>query len=151
MQQFRGFQGIGRLACIGLLLVVSACSRSDPEQAVRAQVDALQQAIDARDAGAVEDLLAEDFIGNEGMDRRGAKQLAAALFLRHREIDARLGPVTVELRGEGEAIARFSVLATGGSGGLLPEQGQVYQVQTGWRLQDGDWKLLNASWTPPGV
>ena len=151
MQQFRGFQGIGRLACMGLLLVVSACSRSDPEQAVRAQVDALQQAIDARDAGAVEDLLAEDFIGNEGMDRRSAKQLAAGVFLRHREIGARLGPVTVELRGEREAIARFSVLATGGSGGLLPEQGQVYQVQTGWRLQDGDWKLLNASWTPPGV
>ena len=151
MQQFCGFQGICRLACMGLLLIVSACSRSDPEQAVRAQVDALQQAIDARDAGAVEDLLAEDFIGNEGMDRRGAKQLAAAVFLRHREIGARLGPVTVELRGEGEAIARFSVLATGGSGGLLPEQGQVYQVQTGWRLQDGDWKLLNASWAPPGV
>ena len=151
MQQFRGFPGIGRLACIGLVLVVSACWRSDPEQAVRAQVEALQQAIDARDAGAVEDLLAEDFIGNEGMDRRGAKQLAAGVFLRHREIGARLGPVTVELRGEGEAIARFSVLATGGSGGLLPEQGQVYQVQTGWRLQDGDWKLLNASWTPPGV
>ena len=151
MQQFRGFPGIGRLACIGLVLVVSACSRSDPEQAVRAQVDALQEAIDARDAGAVEDLLAEDFIGNEGLDRRGAKQLAAGVFLRHREIGARLGPVTVELRGKGEAIARFSVLATGGSGGLLPEQGQVYQVQTGWRLQDGDWKLLNASWTPPGV
>ena len=151
MQQFCGFQGICRLACMGLLLIVSACSRSDPEQAVRAQLEALQQAIDARDAGAVEDLLAEDFIGNEGMDRRGAKQLAAAVFLRHREIGARLGPVTVELRGEGEAIARFSVLATGGSGGLLPEQGQVYQVQTGWRLQDGDWKLLNASWTPPGV
>lgn len=151
MQQFCGFQGICRLACMGLLLIVSACSRSDPEQAVRAQLEALQQAIDARDAGAVEDLLAEDFIGNEGMDRRSAKQLAAGVFLRHREIGARLGPVTVDLRGQGEAIARFSVLATGGSGGLLPEQRQVYQVQTGWRLQDGDWKLLNASWTPPGV
>lgn len=151
MQQIRGFQRIGRLVCMALLLVLAGCSRSDPEQAVRAQLEVLQQAIDARDAGAVADLLAEDFIGNDGLDRRGAKQLAAGVFLRHREVGARLGPVTVELRGEGEAIARFSVLATGGSGGLLPEQGQVYQVETGWRLQDGDWKLLNASWTPSGI
>ena len=151
MQQIRGFQRIGRLVCMALLLVLAGCSRSDPEQAVRAQLEVLQQAIDARDAGAVADLLAEDFIGNDGLDRRGAKQLAAGVFLRHREVGARLGPITVELRGEGEAIARFSVLATGGSGGLLPEQGQVYQVETGWRLQDGDWKLLNARWTPPGM
>ncbi|MBN8260720.1 MAG: nuclear transport factor 2 family protein [Xanthomonadales bacterium] len=151
MQQIRGFQRIGRLVCMALLLVLAGCSRGDPEQAVRAQLEVLQQAIDARDAGAVADLLAEDFIGNDGLDRRGAKQLAAGVFLRHREVGARLGPVTVELRGEGEAIARFSVLATGGSGGLLPEQGQVYQVETGWRLQDGDWKLLNASWTPSGI
>ena len=148
MQQFRGFPGIGRLACIGLLLVVSACSRSDPEQAVRAQVEALQQAIDARDAGAVEDLLAEDFIGNEGMDRRGARQLAAGVFLRHREVAARIGLVEVELRGQDDAVARFQVLATGGSGGVLPERGQAYQVETGWRLIDGEWKLRNASWKP---
>ena len=148
MQQFRGFQGIATLACVGLLLVLAACSRIDPEQAVRAQVDALQQAIDARDAGAVEDLLAEDFIGNEEMDRRGAKQLAAAVFLRHREVAARIGPVEVELRGQDDAVARFQVLATGGSGGLLPERGQAYQVETGWRLIDGEWKLRNASWKP---
>lgn len=151
MQQIRGFQHIRRVVCMALLLVLAGCSRSDPEQAVRAQLEVLQQAIDARDAGAVADLLAEDFVGNDGLDRRGAKQLAAGVFLRHREVGARLGPITVELRGEGEAIARFSLLATGGSGGLLPGQGQVYQVETGWRLQDGDWKLLNASWTPPGM
>ena len=95
--------------------------------------------------------MAQPDLGTDLRALSGAKQLAAGVFLRHREIGARLGPVTVEPRGEREAIARFSVLATGGSGGLLPEQGQVYQVQTGWRLQDGDWKLLNASWTPPGV
>ena len=151
MQQSRGFQPIRTLLTAWLVLLLGACSVSDREQQLRQQISALQEAIDRRDAGDVEALLADDFVGNEGMDRRGARQLAAAVFLRHREIGARLGPVTVELRGEREAIARFSVLATGGSGGLLPEQGQVYQVQTGWRLQDGDWKLLNASWTPPGV
>ena len=61
---------------------------------------------------------------------------------------ARGGPVSVALRGDRDAIARFTVLATGGSGSALPERGQLYQVETGWRLVDGDWRLLSAEWTP---
>ena len=61
---------------------------------------------------------------------------------------ARIGLVEIELRGQDDAVARFQVLATGGSGGLLPERGQAYQVETGWRLIDGEWKLRNASWKP---
>jgi len=151
MQQSRTFQRMA--TCITLLLAIAlaGCGGDSPQQAVRQRVAALQAAIDARDAGDIEDLLASDFVGNQGLDRRGARQLAAAMFLRHREVAARVGPVSVDLRGEGEAIARFSVLATGGSGGMLPEQGQVYQFETGWRRVDGEWKLLTASWTPDFV
>ena len=148
MQQFRPLQRFAIGLTLVLAVALGACGVERPEQAVRAQVAALQAAIDARDAGDIEALLAQDFVGNEGLDRRGARQLAAAVFLRHREVAAKVGPVSVEMRGEGEAIARFSVLATGGSGGLLPEQGQVYQFETGWRLVDGEWRLLTASWTP---
>ena len=148
MQQFRGFQRAVAAMAVITALMVAACSKDDPEQAVRLQVEAMKAAIDARDAGDVEDLLAEDFVGNDGMDRRAIRQLAAGVFLRHREIAAKVGPVSVELRGESDAIARFSVLATGGSGGFLPQSGQVYQVETGWRLVDGEWKLLSANWTP---
>lgn len=148
MQQSRGFQPIRVLLTAWLVLLVGACSVSDREQQLRQQISALQEAIDRRDVGDVEALLADDFVGNEGMDRRGARQLAAAVFLRHREVAARIGPVEVELRGQDDAVARFPVLATGGSGGLLPESGQAYQVETGWRLIDGEWKLRNASWKP---
>lgn len=148
MQQFRGSQQIRQILLAIALAMLAACGRDTPEQAVRKQVDAMQAAIDTRDAGDIGGLLADDFIGNEGMDKRAARQLAAAMFLRHRDIGAKVGPVRVELRGDSDAIARFSVLATGGSGGLLPDSGQVYQVETGWRLVDGEWKLLNASWTP---
>lgn len=148
MQQFRGFQRAVAGMAVTTALLVAGCGKDDPEQAVRLQVEAMQAAIDARDAGDVEDLLARDFVGNEGMDRRAIRQLAAGVFLRHRQVAAKVGPVSVELRGESDAIARFSVLATGGSGGFLPESGQVYQVETGWRLVDGEWKLINASWTP---
>lgn len=115
---------------------------------MRKQVEAMQSAIDARDARAVDDLLADDFVGNDGLDKRGTRQLAVGMFLRYRDVSAKIGPATVELRGERDAVARFSVLATGGSGGLLPDSGQVYQVETGWRLIDGEWKLLSAEWKP---
>ena len=149
MQQLRWIERLRMLAlACALITTMSACSRVPAEQAVRKQLEVLQSAIDARDAGAVHELLADDFVGNHGMDRRQARQLAVAVFLQHREIGARLGPVTVEMRGETEATAKFSVLATGGKGGLLPETGQVFEVETGWRQIDGEWRLLNAHWTP---
>ncbi len=148
MQQFRDLQRFGLMLVVIVMMACAACSRGTPEQAVRKQVEAMQVAIDARDAGAVNNLLAEDFVGNDGMDQRGARQLAAGVFLRYRDIGAKIGPVDVELRGDADAIARFSVLATGGSGGLLPDSGQVFDVETGWRLVDGEWRLLNANWKP---
>ena len=148
MQQSCGFQRFAMLACAVLAMCLVACARPDAEAGVSAGVARLQEAIDARDAGDIEALLAEDFIGNDGLDRQGARRLAAGVFLRYRDVAAVLGPVTVELRGDRDAIARFTVLATGGSGSALPERGQLYQVETGWRLVDGDWRLLSAEWTP---
>ena len=104
-------QRFDRLAMVAAL-ALAACGRDTPEQAVRKQVDAIQAAIDARDAGAVHDLLAAEFVGNDGMDRRAVRQLAAAVFLRHRDVNAKVGPVDVELRGESDAIARFSSMST---------------------------------------
>ena len=80
---------------LALALFVAGCTRPPPEQAVRAQLQALQAAIDVRDS---------------------------------------------------DAVARFNLLATGGAGGLLPESGQAYRVETGWRLVDGEWRLRSASW-----
>ncbi len=149
MQHFPLNKNFYELAVLCVLIAaLTACSKSPPEQAVRQQLKALQSAIDTRDAGAMHDLLAGDFIGNHGMDRRSARQLALAVFLRHRAVGARLGPVTVETRSETEATAKFSLLATGGDGGLLPRSGQVFDVETGWQLEDGKWRLLNARWKP---
>lgn len=131
-----------------LLLALASCSSPPPEQAVRAQIAAMQAAIDAKDAGKVGDLLAEDFVGNDGMDKRGARRMATGIFLQYRNVTGRIGPVTVELRGADDAIARFTVLATAGSGGLVPQDGQVFEVETGWHREGSDWLLRSASWKP---
>ena len=35
-----------------------------------------------------------------------------------------------------------------GNSRLLPESGQVYDVRSGWRLRDGEWRMTSIEWTP---
>ncbi|MEO6365669.1 MAG: DUF4440 domain-containing protein [Luteimonas sp.] len=130
-----------------LLWVGAGCSRSDTEQALRASVAGLQAAVAARDATAIEDVLAEDFVGPDGLDRQGARRMAQLMFLQHHQVAATLGPLEIALQDD-HATVRFTAVLTGGAGGWLPQTGQLYDVRTGWRLQEGDWRLTSATWTP---
>lgn len=140
-------QAWSRIACAGLLALLAACSRPAPEEALRATIAEMQAAVEARDASALQDRLAEDFIGPESMDRDGARRLAQVVFLRNRRIGATLGPLDVTMQGE-TATVRFTAGLTGGSGPLLPESAQVYDVTTGWRMRGGAWELVSVDWEP---
>ena len=129
------------------LLVPASCSRSDPEAALREAMASLQSALEQRDAAAMQQQLADDFIGNDGLDRDGARRLAAMYLLRHRDVGVTTGPLDVDMAAE-HATVRFTAVLRGGSGRALPDAAQVYDVETGWRLEGGDWKLASARWTP---
>jgi hypothetical protein len=114
------------------LLVLCGCKRAAPEEALRRNIAQMQEAVSERDAGALSDGIAPDFIGPNGMGREDAGRLARVVFLRNKHVGVTLGPLDVAM----------------GGGGLLPDNGQVYDVTTTWR-QDGDaWVLLSAEWTP---
>jgi hypothetical protein len=130
-----------------MLIVLAACARTPPEQALREAMSDLQGAIEQRDAAAVGALLADDFIGPEGLDRDGARRLAQGLFLRYRDVGARIGPLDIAMQ-ERHARVRFDAVVSGGAGALLPETGQIYDVDTGWRLEGGQWGLVSADWRP---
>lgn len=142
-----GSRGVHLLLIVGLLLG-AACSRSDPEQALRQQLAQMQAAIEARDAGALQRSLAEDFIGNEGMDRRQARAMAMLVMQRHQSLGVTFGPLDVRMQPPGTATVGFTVMTTGGSGGLIPERMQAYTVETAWREVDGEWRLYHAAWSP---
>lgn len=138
-----------RFAASLLLLLVAAalasCQRSPPEQRLRESVQSLQELIQRRDAASMDEWLAEDFIGPGGLDRDGARRLAQVMYLRHRSIDVALGPMQVELQPE-HATVEFTALLTGGSGGLLPDSGRLFNVTTGWRMDGNRWQLTSAQW-----
>ncbi|MGY0504227.1 nuclear transport factor 2 family protein [Luteimonas sp. e5] len=138
------------LLAAGVLMLAAGCRKPDEEQRLRQQVAVLQEAITTREAGTLNEVLAENFVGPDGMDRREARRLAAAMFLRHRDITLRSGPLDVEMQGEDSARVATTVWVSGGSGGLLPEQAQLYRFDSGWRLQKGQWRLVSAQWQRAG-
>ncbi len=134
---------------IACLVGMAACTRAGPEDAIRAQVAALQSAIEQRSASDVADVLDEDFIGPQSMDRRAARQMAAVLMLRHQRIGVLMGPVEVALQGNDRATVRTRAALTGGEGSaLLPDSAQAWRIESGWRLRDGVWRVTSLDWTP---
>jgi hypothetical protein len=127
-----------------LLVAAAGCSREPPEEALRATIASMQAAAEARDAEALVESFAEDFAGPGNMDRDQFRRYVALVWLRNREVSVQLGPLDVELVGE-RARVGFTA-ATAGGDGFLPDRAQVYQVRTGWRLDDGEWKLISAEW-----
>lgn len=127
-------------------LLVAACGRTPDEQRIREAIAAMEAAVEARNPRDFMAHVADDFVGSDsGFDRAGLHNLLRAQFLRNQAVGVLIGPVDVTLQPP-RATARMSVTLTGGSGGLLPERGAIYAVETGWKQVDGEWLCLSASW-----
>lgn len=134
----------------GMAMLASACTRTAPEQALRDTVAAMQQHIASRDASALHALIDEEFVGPEGMDRRGARQMATVTMLRHRSVGVTSGPLDLQLQGDDRASVRTTVVLTGGSGAALPDSARAYRIDSAWRRRGDDWRLLSLHWEPVG-
>lgn len=130
--------------CAAVLL--TACSRPSDEQRIRDAIAAMEAAAQSRNPRDFMEHVAEDFVGRDaGFDRAALHNLLRAQFLRNDKIGVLIGPIEVTLQPP-RATARMSVTLTGGSAGLIPERGAIYDVDTGWKQSGGDWQLLSADW-----
>jgi hypothetical protein len=128
-----------------LCAVLGGCDSTPPEAKLRATIAQMQADGEAHKVAAVMDSVAEDFGGPEGMDRKQLQRFLTFTSMSNQALGVTLGPMDVEVMGE-RATAKFTLYATGGSGGLLPDRAQVYDVTTGWKLVGGEWKLISANW-----
>lgn len=133
-----------------LALALAACAREPSEEALRRTLDAVEMAGEERDVGEFMEHVAGDFVGNSSeYDRGGLDRLLRAVALRHQDISVVRSGLEIEMHGE-RAIVRMQILVTGGSGGLLPDAGQLFETESAWRFVDGQWKLGSAKWKPVG-
>ena len=133
------------LAVALALLAVAGCSRDDPQAELEAAVQALQDSLEAKRAGAVLDQLTPEFRAQSELDREWAKRTMTVLFLQNANVKvmalARSSRITGETSGETDA----QVVLAGGQG-LLPERASPYSVKLQWRREDRRWRLARLDW-----
>lgn len=130
---------------VASLLLAGGCARPDPEQALRDRIAAMQEAARERSASGVLAGIDDDFSGPHGLDREGLGRLVRLQFMQHGSVGVRLGPLDVEMFEE-RARVRFTAVLTGGSGRFVPDTGRIYNVETAWRRDGNDWRLITAQW-----
>jgi hypothetical protein len=134
------------LLCV-IALGLAGCGGDPDEAALRERIDALQVAGEAGEIGTLMDAIADDFTGRGGSyDRLQLRAMLTALTRRHQDIGVTRLNTSVEMRGA-HASATLQLLLTGGSGGLLPEQGRAMELRTRWRVDGGEWMLIEADWS----
>lgn len=90
--------------------------------------------------------VADSFNGQQGsMDRREFHRFMLFQINQNRRMQAQFFPIFVQETGENTASAHFKLLVTGGNG-LLPESGQLFEVETLWLRDGNDWLLNGADW-----
>jgi hypothetical protein len=144
-----------KLAIAGSLLLsglLAACSsETSLEQQIVATLNDMEAHIEAGERGDIMDYVADDFRGQGGeLNHDQLNGLLLYQLRRYQRVHAQLLPVSVQPAGLDEAEASFQILLTGGAG-LLPVSGQLYQVSSLWRYQDGQWLLQSAMWQPANV
>ena len=133
------------LAALVAALLTTACARTPDEVQVRQAIEKAVSAAERGDAGDLGSVLDKDFEGNAGeLDRRQLTGMLRVQHLRGEKLRVLLGPVNVESRGD-RLVASFTV-TLGGGGRMLPERLGVYQVETAWKHEAGDWLCYSATW-----
>jgi hypothetical protein len=132
------------LIILGLL---SGCGRDDPQSALQAAVQELQDNLEAKQTSAVLAQLHPQFSANHEYDREWAKRTMLMVFLRHQKVSviafsktSKIDP-TYPDRGNTDAE-----IALTGATGLLPDNAAHYHVQLQWWREDGEWKLARLNW-----
>jgi hypothetical protein len=128
-------------------LVITACTRTDPEEALRASISEMEVAVKARDTAKLIGYLAPDFArtGEGGMNRDEARRTVAAVLLTNPNVYMNVSISELTIAGN-SATAKMVVVAGGGSG-IIPERAQSWNFTTRWRFENNKWLVERADWT----
>lgn len=143
---------LSALSMLPLTLTLSlavGCAAPADEAALRVQIAAMSEAIEARDADALLKSVDAEFGGPGGMDRTELRRYATLMLLRQQRVGVVMGPVEVEIHAD-RASARFDAVVSGANR-FIPEGIEARRVETVWRQEGDEWVLVSADWSKPAL
>lgn len=122
-------------------------AKDDPQAALEAAVQQLQDNLGEKKTGAVLDQLHPDFAAQQQFDRDWAKRTMTLLFLRHKNVKvialSKNSWIDPTYSGKGHTEAQVALT---GAEGLIPDSARHYSVKLEWWLEGGEWKLARLGW-----
>jgi hypothetical protein len=138
-----------RFVLVLFIAALAACDKPlTVEQQIIATIRNMEAKVEAGERRPFMEHVAGDFSGQDGaVTREQLQSMVLFQMNRNRRLQAQLFPIHVVESSENIAVAHFRALVTGGKN-WLPERGQVLDFETHWRLEDNEWMLSSANWTP---
>jgi hypothetical protein len=134
--------------CLAALLLLAGCGEEDSiETQINIALTELEKRAEAGERRPFMALVADEFVGQNNMTKDEFQRFFVMQWNRYQALQAQIMPITVEHREGDRARATFRAFVTGGRG-IIPENGQMYDVTTLWVREDGDWLLSGARWEP---
>jgi hypothetical protein len=131
---------------LAALLVVACGEELSVDQQIIATIRNMEYAAEEGEHFKFISYVSDSFRAQQGtMDRREFHRFMIFQINQNRRLQAQFFPIYVQETGEDMASAHFRILVTGG-GGLLPDRGQLFDVETHWLRDGSDWKLDKADW-----
>ena len=133
----------------GLLIVslLSGCGQTDPQAALEAAVQQLQDNLETKQTSAVLEQLHPQFSAAQQYDREWAKRTMLMVFLRHQKVSviafSKISTIDPSTPDKGHTDAQITLA---GASGLIPDDTAHYRVQLQWWLEDGEWQLARLNW-----
>jgi hypothetical protein len=126
---------------------LTACSKDDPQAALEAAAQQLQDHLEAKDSGAVFDMLDPQFRAKDEFDRDWARKTMALMFLRYANVKviAVTRSSRIDPPGSPIGVTEAQIVVTGAQG-LIPERASPYTVQLRWQRDGKEWKLRDLQW-----
>jgi hypothetical protein len=125
-----------------------------PEEQIRRFIDAGVQAAEDRSADALTELVHDNYIDQQGRNRKQLGLLSRAYFMRHQNIHLFTRIDSIEFLAENQASVSLLVAMAGtvisDVDALASLSARVYRFEL-QLIKEDDWRLRHASWGPANL